>query len=205
MRIIISIYKDISMNWSINILHGIKFQDNIRKIVHIYIYIFFFLYIWGNPHGPYLTLKRSAPGLLSNCCRRTNLGVVTTPLNVIPWAVVQVRGGPATFSTWRPLWPPRAARNLTRVRSAYRFPLCPLLWEHYFFTIGADREEHLSIASTTDEGPKLSPIASHRTWRGISHAGQNSSVCWAVTSPSPQWWQVFVTFLPMFRRYLSFR
>ena len=135
-------------------------------------------------------LNRDALGPLPNYFRKSCVffhfgGIVprlvwalggTTLLNAIPWAVVQVWENPRSSSACRPLWPPRvvqgrlSARNPARVGCSHRLPLCPLLYEHYSFAVGADSEELLlpphCIVFTTDEGSKLSLIASHRIRRG---------------------------------------
>ena len=59
----------------------------------------------------------------------------------------------------------------------------------------------LSIASMSVSGANLSPISSRKTRRGTSHAGQASSVCCAVSSSSPQWWQMDVTSRRIFSRH----
>ena len=117
------------------------------------------------------------------------LGGTNSPLNAIPWVVVQVWGDPdpprrvgsydhlgrhrailrrGTLQRWDVLALSRSVRfftNITQYERTARYSCCPL-----------------SIAFTIDEGSNLSPIASHRIRHGVSHEGQNSNVCWTVSS-----------------------
>ena len=154
-----------------------------------------------NPTVVRLMLNRDALGPLPNYFRKSCVffhfgGIVprlvwalggTTLLDAISWAVVQVWEDPRSSSACRPLWPPRvvqgrlSARNPARVGCSHRLPLCPLLYEHYSFAVGADSEELLlpphCIALTTDEGSKLSLIASHRIRREGAPTPNKTPAC----------------------------
>ena len=161
---------------------------------------FFFFFMWGNPHGHLAALLTSGgvvPDLLTKTPRwptwrlaglprdlfRTAAGALlrllpfwgshssglvwplrgATPFNAISWAGGLRRQG-------RP-----SARDPTRVKSS----LCPLLCEHYFFSIGADCEEFLL---PSQHFPQLTRGPNSRQSLVTGHVGKpptpdNTSAC----------------------------